>query len=153
MKNDARIIYYMIFTLVLVLGLTISASFLLADAWEQPIGDTPSGGFIRPVENESVDDAVSLTTRPVSVDGNFAVGMDSLFVDASAGRVGIGTNLPLVALDVNGPIQLGNFAILPTCAGNIKGAFAFNTSDNMPYVCTAGGWRVLHADINGDGRW
>lgn len=152
MKNDARIIYYMIFTLVLVLGLTISASFLLADAWEQPTGDTPSGGFIRPVENEG-DDVASYVTRPVSVDNNFLVGTDDLFVDASTGQVGIGTTNPTVALDVNGPVQLGSFLSLPTCDVSVLGAFAFNTNDNRASVCTNTGWQRLHVDVSGTGHW
>lgn len=153
MKNDARIIYYMIFTLVLVLGLTISASFLLADAWEQPTGDTPSGGFIRPVENEG-DNIVSLSTRPLTINENFAVGTDDLYVDAGAGRVGIGMNTaPTVALDVNGPVQLGSFLSLPTCDVSVLGAFAFNSNDNRASVCTNTGWQRLHVDVSGTGHW
>ena len=152
MKKDVRIISYMIFTLVLVLGLTISASFLLAAAWEQPAGDTPSGGFVRPVENEG-DNVVSLTTRPVSVNNNFLVGTDDLFVDASTGQVGIGTTNPTVALDVNGPVQLGSFLSLPTCSVGILGAFAFNSNDNRASVCTNTGWQRLHVDVSGTGHW
>jgi len=141
----------MIFTMFLVFGLTMSASFLLADAWEQPPQDTPNGGFIRPVENEGTD-TVYFSSKAMQVNGNFSVG-DLFFVDESAGNVGIGKAEAKANLDVAGPIQLGPFATLPTCSVNILGAFAFNTSNNMPYVCTSTGWQMLHADIDGDGRW
>lgn len=151
MKSEMKIISYMIFTMFLVFGLTMSASFLLADAWEQPSQDTPSGGFIRPVENEG-DDTVYFTSKAMNINGNFLVG-ENFFVDSAAGRVGIANTAPTANLDVSGPIQLGAFATLPTCSVNVLGAFAFNTSNNMPYVCTNTGWQMLHADIDGDGRW
>jgi len=154
MKKEINIISYMIFTLVLVFGLTMSASFLLAAAWNQPVTDPPNGGLVKPVPSESGNSMVYYTPKSVEVDGKFMVGTDDLVVDTSNNKVGIGTDNPQTELDVDGPVKLGNFASFPTCDINVVGAFFFNTSDNMPYVCdNFGAWQQLHADINDDGKW
>ena len=46
------------------------------------------------------------TSSGLSIDGDFAVDTNTLFVDVSTDRVGIGTTSPVSALDVNGVITL-----------------------------------------------
>jgi len=72
------------------------------------------------------------------------------------GNVGIGTTAPTQALEVNGLVRVGRYttAALPTCDADALGSFAFDTTEDRPYICTAasgGTWKPLDSDYDKDG--
>jgi len=74
----------------------------------------------------------------------------------NAGNVGIGTTNPKQALEVSGLVRVGRYATasLPTCDADALGSFAFDTTEDKPYVCAAydgGTWKPLDSDYDKDG--
>lgn len=152
MKKEKNPVFYIIITIFLVFGFTLSVSFLLAEGWSQPTQDTPNGGFIRPVTNEG-DDTVYYTPKSLEVEGNFVVGSNDLYVNSNTNLVGINTSDPKTELDVNGPVKLGNLSTAPACVTSIFGSMYYSTTQKMPYICTSSGWKKLQADYDGDGQY
>ena len=69
------------------------------------------------------------------------------------GNVGIGTIVPKTALDVNGLVRVGRYATagMPACNSDTLGSFAFDTTNDRPYICASTGWKPLDSDYDKDG--
>ena len=74
-------------------------------------------------------------------------------ISFSRGKVGIGTDQPQTALDVNGGVRVGRFTVStrPVCTETISGTFIFDTEHKKPFVCDGSLWKPLDSDFDEDG--
>lgn len=97
-------------------------------------GNTSLGGTL------AVTGATTLSST-LGVTGNATFDTNSLFVDATNHKVGVGTTSPASKLDVNGGIRLANDAT--ACAAGIAGTIRYN-GGNLEY-CNGTAWTALAA--------
>ncbi|MFA6551147.1 MAG: fibronectin type III domain-containing protein [Patescibacteria group bacterium] len=89
----------------------------------------------------------------------FQVRLDSDNNDANAEfAINNGANAEVFKVDesgnvtATGGIRLGNYAEKPACSAGILGSMVFDTANDKPYVCGAGGiWKPLDSDYDKDG--
>jgi hypothetical protein len=81
-------------------------------------------------------------TGALSIDGNFAVNTDDLFVNTSTGRVGIGTNNPGSSLHLSGPLANDAAVRLTSTAtgGNTWVMFSGTNTNNSVQDGSLGFW-------------
>ena len=106
-QKNFKFTFYLLITIFLTLGVSISLQSLLA-AWTPPT-EIPTGGMPDAPLNEGVADQIKL--GGLTIEGAFKADAsdNTLVVNAANNRVGIGTANPSVALDVDGDIEAGGF--------------------------------------------
>ena len=92
--------------------------------------------------DEGADDSIISLEAPMGLMSNFQVGLKALLVDHDNEQVSINSLSSDATLDINGGMKIGNFDSLsvPTCDNTLLGSIYYDTSKNMPYVCTTDGW-------------
>lgn len=145
-KNKTKFIFYIVFTVFLSLGLSISFQSLLAYSLS-PVKNPPDGNIFRRngLINESNNINQILSKAPMGILSSFQVGSNSFFVNESGDRVGIGTTDPQTSLDVNGLIKLRayNTSERPVCNAELLGAIYYDSVAERPFVCTSTGWLIF----------
>jgi hypothetical protein len=126
-KKNIKFTFYLLITVCLTLGLTISGQSLLAQ-WTPPSGSPPGNNVSSPVyTNSAVDQTISgggdlivasdvavyrlTTSNDLTVNGDLKVGTDYLYVDGTTGNVGIRTTNPTEKFHVFGDVN-GNVTLL-----------------------------------------
>ncbi|MER2626619.1 MAG: glycine-rich protein, partial [Accumulibacter sp.] len=89
------------------------------------------------------DQTTGLYTPAASVVGVVTGGTERMRVDSS-GNVGIGTETPLVKLDVNGPIKASGTGA-ETCTVSLMGTLRYNPTTHKMELCTVTGGPVGYA--------
>ncbi len=100
MISKMRILAHLFLAIFLTLGLSISLQSLLA-AWTPPSAAPPNGNVTEPLYTATLSDPVNQTKYGILnlIDG-FTVDTNTLVVDATGNKVGIGMNDPNVKLTI-----------------------------------------------------
>lgn len=121
-----------LFTLLFILfaGLLVASAL---QAWTGPTATAP-GADIPTLINVGTTDQVKDAGLSVNVFSSY--GSDYVQND-----VGIGTQNPVVALDVAGALKIGNGG--ETCVPALAGAMRYDTGTNTIEYCNGGAWGGL----------
>ena len=136
-----KFISYLAITVILSLGLSLSFQSILALSGMPilpPFGDNINRSDVL-VDEGDFDSLVNVEI-PIGLMSNFQVGTDGLFVDHGNKRVSVNKLIPVTTLDIAGPLRIGRFSVVPLCNASLIGSMYYDENDQMPYVCTSGGW-------------
>ncbi|USO08033.1 MAG: hypothetical protein H6866_02110 [Rhodospirillales bacterium] len=98
-------------------------------------GDTALSANLAVTGNETVSGTLSVT-------GNTAIDTNTLYVDATANAVGIGTTSPAAALDVAGAIKVGSQNACDAGGAN-NGTVRYESSTKKFQICVDGTWNSI----------
>jgi len=126
--------------LLIILFITLSlftVSHFSQAAWQAPTGGAPYAGndVFSFLLNKSGNDSSYFLDKSLGINNKFNVNSNVLYVDNSLNRVGVMTNTPQVALDVNGVLKIGKVAI-PFVSCPSSYATTLSCSNGSTPVCS-----------------
>ena len=143
MPNLLKQGFMLITGIIVSLGLSLSLQSIIAATWVPPSANAPASSLLDLI---NVGGALSDQTigGKLNVTNNFSADVDTLFVNASNGRVGIGTNNPQYSLDVNGTGRFtGDFTMNDSIHLNVVDSIFFeNDKHAITYNDGAGNFNI-----------
>jgi hypothetical protein len=115
---------------VLFVGLLFAT---VLQAWTGPTA-TPPGNNVSTLINEGA--TAQVKNAGLSVNALTSYGSDYV-----QNKVGVGTQSPVVALDVAGALKIGNGG--EACTGALAGAMRYNVGTNIVEYCNGSAWGSL----------
>lgn len=128
--KKSKIISYLLISVILTLGLSISFQSLLAD-WMAPTSNPPAGGMNEKIISSGHTGDLQSIVGSLGIGEDFTVDIanETFYVDSSNNRVGLGTINPLEAVDVDGNIRFRNTVNCNT--GNGNGVLETDSNGNL----------------------
>lgn len=149
MKFFDKKIYLLLILIVFLLPFSSRA------AWQSPGANPVSGNDNFPFIYNDLGGSndIYIFDHPFGLGNNLTISIDTLFVNATAARVGVGTISPVTELDVNGLFRFAQFPFssFPLCNEDLEGSVLFNSTQDRLNICVNGDWRLIGHDGDLDG--
>lgn len=118
-----------LFSLFLLCALGLFFAGML-QAWTGPTGTPPASDAFQPINTGT---SAQIKNAGLSVNAFTSFGSDYV-----QNKVGVGTQLPVVALDVAGAIRIGNGG--EACSPSLAGALRYNEISKLIEFCNGTVW-------------